>query len=84
MQERPASGRRRNRIGGEWETPFDGVRLRAADAALHTGFAGRPGGALSVFCGRGRFGPPGLHAQFTVLWGCGSTPDAPSGARARR
>ena len=35
----------------------------AADAALHNGFACRPAGALR---GRGRFGPSGLHAPFSV------------------
>ena len=59
----PASGRRTNHITGEWETPFDGACLRAADAALHNGFNGRPGGAL---CSRGRFAASPLHALFSV------------------
>ena len=39
----------------------------AAGAALHNGFACRALAARSVFCGRGRFGPAGLHALFSVL-----------------
>ena len=34
----------------------------------------RPAGALSVLCGRGRFGPLGLHAPFSVLRGGTAAP----------
>ena len=33
---------------------------------------------FSVLCGRGRFGPPGLHALFSVLQGGNAAPTAPT------
>ena len=48
-------------------------------APSEEGSAGRPGGALSVFCSRGRFVPSGLHALFSVLWGGANRPSRSPG-----